>query len=291
MILTPEQVQKVLASMTSQRDVVGKAHMALQSFDMSALPAAFATQFTALKAQVDAHLATLPPTDLVELALAVLGEAGAGNVLLGVPGTCSGRENNPSGYNVLDDYRRSLIGRADGVLVVNGGEELDSVSRGELELAESLGKVLRWSAPAEEAPEAGALDNSDLEYLPRLLEADLAAGSAQVHSEVDQDDLARRGLRFVSTAEAARLLGVGPTYITALKKAAGVKGGLVSVPELLKYRRGNPGFKQRWAGEAVTDVPLTPEDNAQVAAWVRELRGSRPDRRSAASGRSGGLSR
>ena len=68
MILTPDQVQKVLASMTSQRDVVGKAHMALQSFDLSALPAAFATQFTALKAQVDAHLATLPPTDMVEQA-------------------------------------------------------------------------------------------------------------------------------------------------------------------------------------------------------------------------------
>jgi len=93
----------------------------------------------------------------VELALAVLGEAGAGNVLLGVPGTCSGRATNPPGYNVWDDYRRSLIGRADEVLVVNGGEELDSVSRGELELAESLGRVVRWSAPAEEAPEASGL--------------------------------------------------------------------------------------------------------------------------------------
>ena len=109
MILTPEQVQKMLASMISQRDVVGKSHMALQSFNLSALPAEFATQFTVLKAQVDAHLATLPPTD------------------------------------------------TDEVLVVNGGEELDSVSRGELELAESLGRVVRWSAPAEEAPEASGL--------------------------------------------------------------------------------------------------------------------------------------
>ncbi len=131
------------------------------------------------------------------------------------------------------------------------------------------------------------LDNSNVEYLPRLLEADLAAGGAQVHIEVDQDDIARRGLRLVSTAEAARLLDVGASYITALKKAAGIKGGKVRVPALLEFLRDNPGFTTRWV--PVTDDPEPP--TPATAALVRELRDSRPDRRYAASGKSGGLSR
>ena len=141
------------------------------------------------------------------------------------------------------------------------------------------------SGPA--ATRAGALGYKLKEYLIRLVEADLTAGGAHVISAAGQDDLARRGLRFVSTAEAARLLCVGPTYITALKKAAGVKGGLVSFPALLKYRQDNPGFTARWV--PVTDDPEPP--TPATVALVRELRGSRPDRRSAASGRSGGLSR
>ena len=132
---------------------------------------------------------------------------------------------------------------------------------------------------------AGELGYSSLnEYLLRLIEADLAAGGAHVISAVDRDDLARRGLRLVSTAEAGRLIGAGPSYIAVLKNAAGVKGSLVSVPTLLKYQRDNPGFTTRWAG---VDDPLTPEEIAEGAAMARELRNSRPGRRPAASGRSG----
>ena len=110
---------------------------------------------------------------------------------------------------------------------------------------------------------------------------------AQVHSEVDQDDLARRGHRLVSTAEAARLLGVGASYMTAWKKAAGVKGRLLSVPTLLKYRQDNPGFTM--SSVPVTDDPEPP--TPAMLALVRELRSSRPSRGAAASGKSDGSTR
>ena len=85
-----------------------------------------------------------------ELSSAVLGEADAGNILLGVPRSGTAVESPSAGLREMwDAYRESLIRRADEVLVVNGGEELEGVARGELGFAESMGKVVRWSAPNE----------------------------------------------------------------------------------------------------------------------------------------------
>lgn len=101
-------------------------------------------------------------------------------------------------------------------------------------------------------------------------------------------DLGAGAAKVVGLADvAARWIGVGPNYMTALKKAAGVLGRLVSGQALLKDRRQHPGFTTRAAVEAaIMDGPvrLAPA----TAALSRELRDSRPDRRYAASGRSGG---
>lgn len=105
-----------------------------------------------------------------------------------------------------------------------------------------------------------------------------------------EQGLALRGESLVSTAEAARQLGVGATYITVLKRASGHRGRRVLVSSLRTWLRRHPGFTTRW--KAMTKTKASAADpSSEVAASARELRGSRPGRRSSASGTPDGSSR
>lgn len=100
-----------------------------------------------------------------------------------------------------------------------------------------------WAAAAERSRRLGY--SCFEEYAVRLVESDLVAGGPHVHGAE-----ATRKLRAlievpVTTAEACELMDVSATYMTALKRAAGIRGGKVVVSKLVAYLKKHPEFTSK----------------------------------------------
>jgi hypothetical protein len=65
----------------------------------------------------------------------------------------------------------------------------------------------------------------------------------------------------VSTGEAAAALGVSPSYMTALKRAMGVKGRFVYVSLLNRWRKEHPEFTSKVKRPAARPSPRTRRRN------------------------------
>lgn len=89
----------------------------------------------------------------VELTKAVVREAKAGNMIVGVPLWMLSTELlSEQLLEEMADHRRKAIAFADEVVVVTGLHELDDVGMAELDHARALGKAVRWHGVEDAEP-------------------------------------------------------------------------------------------------------------------------------------------
>lgn len=104
------------------------------------------------------------------------------------------------------------------------------------------------------------------EYAVRVIEADLVAGGPHVHGAAATAKLRALIEVPVTTAEACELMDVSHTYMTALKRAAGVRGGKVVVSRLMAYLKKHPEFTSKPSRDLPAENPRRRERRRSLPA-------------------------